>query len=64
MYIKIDEDKNIIMMTSESFDGAVIAPEPNEDVIKWFAVGKYKFVDGEYVEQGGWVKPEVNSEDV
>ena len=35
------------------------ASEPDDDIIKWFATGKYKFINGEYVLQESWEEPKI-----
>lgn len=64
MHIKLDKDNYIIMMTTEPFGGAIVAPEPPQDVITWFATRKYKFIDGEYVLQSDWVEPNVKEDEL
>lgn len=64
MYVLIDEKNFILSMSRENEDATgslpwIDSPEPDDDVIKWFATGKYKFIDGEYVLQEDWVAPEV-----
>jgi hypothetical protein len=64
MYVKLDKDNYIIMMTTESFSEALVASEPSHDVVTWFATGKYKFIDGEYVLQNGWIEPDVKEDEL
>ncbi len=59
MHIQVDENDYIVMMTVEPFGGAIVASEPSQDVINWFATGKYKFIGGEYVLQNDWIEPHV-----
>ena len=64
MYLKLDKDNYIIMMTTEAFGEAIVAPEPSQDVTAWFATGKYKFINGEYVLQNGWIEPDVKEDEL
>lgn len=64
MNIKLDKNNYIVMMTTEPFDGAIVALEPSQDVITWFATGKYKFIHGEYVLQDDWVAPNVKEDEL
>ena len=51
------------MMSKDPFEGCVEAPEPGDDVIKWFAMNKYLFINGNYEVNQGWNKPEIISPD-
>ncbi|MAF24816.1 hypothetical protein CL634_04490 [bacterium] len=64
MYIKLDENNYIVMMTIEPFEGAIVASEPSQDVISWFATGKYKFIDGKYILQDNWIEPNVKEDEL
>jgi hypothetical protein len=41
-----------------------VAPEPSQDVIAWFATGKYKFIDGKYILQDNWIEPSVKEDEL
>ena len=60
MYLKGDQNNFIVMMSVKSFGNSIEAPNPNADVIKWFATGKYKFVNNEYILQEDWMEPEID----
>jgi len=62
MYLKLDNNF-IKMMSKDPFEGCVEAPEPGDDVIKWFAMNKYLFINGNYEVNQGWNKPEIISPD-
>ena len=60
MYILTDGNDYIRIMSKELFEGAIETPEPDEDVVKWFATKKYKFINNEYVLQENWEEPTVS----
>ena len=62
MYILLDNQNYIKALSVNPLEGGVEAPEPNDDVVKWFATGKYKFVNNEYVIQENWSEPQVDLE--
>jgi len=64
MHIKIDDDNNILMMSVHAFPGGIQTIEPHDDVTTWFATGKYKFIDGEFVLQNDWVEPTVEEDEL
>lgn len=62
MYLKLDNNF-ITVMSKTPFEGCVEAPEPSDDVIKWFAVNKYLFINNKYETNQGWSEPTIISPD-
>ena len=60
MYILLDNNNYIKAISIEPIEGGREAPEPSDDVVKWFATGKYKFIDNKYVLQENWSEPQID----
>ena len=63
MNILLDNNNYIKAITVDPIEGAIEGPEPNDDVIKWFATGKYKLINNQYILQEDWSEPQVDLQD-
>jgi len=60
MYILLDNNNYIKAISIEPIEGGKEVPKPSDDIIKWFATGKYKFIDNKYVLQEDWTEPQID----
>jgi hypothetical protein len=64
MYLKLDQNNFISVISTDFFEGSIEAPNPSDDVITWFATKKYKFVNNQYIDVGQtWSAPEISPQD-